>query len=139
MKKSILLLAEFIVLLSTSLFSCEYLTKNGKENANNQNIDITNPALLDDIQNFRREMEITIESNSKKIIHYKTKTNIKKDEHNYDYRHAILELELQNCYMKMKLDKYEPEGIEEWEIFKAEYTCQLLELSKEFTRFSDTN
>ena len=41
--------------------------------------------------------------------------------------------------MKMKLDRYEPEGIEEWEIFKAEYTCQLLELSKEFTRFSDTN
>jgi hypothetical protein len=139
MNKSTLLLTVFIVMLSTYLIGCENLSKSVQENTNKQNIDITNPALLEEIENYKREMEKTIDSNDQKIIHFKAKTDFKKEKHNYDYRHAILELELQNCYMKMKLDKYATEGIEEWEIFKAEYACQLLELNKEFARFSDTN
>ena len=39
----------------------------------------------------------------------------------------------------MKLDEYEPEGKEKWEIFKAEFACQLVELSAEFAGFSEIN
>ncbi len=95
-----------------------------------------NQVYLCDIEKFRIESGIAIASNSQKITDYKVHTDTRKESNKYNYRQSILELELQNYYMKMKLDKYEPKGKQKWEIFKTEYTGQLNNLNKEFMRFS---
>jgi len=113
---------------------------NAQKNTTEETKDINyaSQGYLDDIKHYKEENAITIESNSQNITGFKAKIATKKDACKYDYRHSIFELELQNSYMKMKLDKYKPEGKEQWIIFKAKFTCQLDELSKAFTDFSKT-
>jgi len=144
MKKSIFGLSAFFVVLSTIFLGCENPGKNVK-NAYEGTIKESavighaNQIYLADIENYRKETEKIIDSNSQKITAYKVKIATVGDKCKYDYRQSILKLELQNSYMKMKLGQYEPEGQEKWEIFKAEFAFQLVELSKEFAGFSERN
>jgi hypothetical protein len=144
MKKSIFRLSAFFFVLVTIFLGCDNPRKNVK-NAYEGTIKESafichaNQIYLADIENYRKETGIVIDSNSQIISGYRANTETKNGKVKYEYRQSILKLELHNSYMKMKLDQYEPEGQEKWEIFKAEYACQLVELSKEFARFSDTN
>jgi hypothetical protein len=142
MTKSTFLLPAFIVMLSTTLLGCNSRTKNDlnlQENTLMVNKDIryADQVCLNDIQNYRKETGKKIDSNHQKIAAYKVKIDNKGEMCKYDYRQSILKL--QNSYMEMKLDEYEPEGKEKWEFFNEEYTSRLVELSKEFTGFSNSN
>ena len=144
MKKSILRLTTFIVMLIATFVGCDNLKENVKnvhENTikENKDVDHSNQVYLDDIEYYRKETAITIDSNNQIISAYKVKIETLKEKCKYEYRQSILKLELQNSYMKMKLDEYEPEGKEKWEIFKAEYASQLVALSAEFAGFSEKN
>ena len=124
------------------MLSCNNLTKNAMnlhENINkeNNNLNENNQEYLEDIEHYRNETAKIIESNSQNILVFKAKIYSEKDESKYNYRHSIFLLELQNGYMKMKLDDYKPEGKVNWEIFKAEYTRQMEELGKEFADFTE--
>lgn len=139
MKKSNLLLIAVTVMLTATILSCTNLAKNSLENITeeNKNIGKANREYLDDIEHYREEKGFIIELNSQNITALKEKVHTKKGEEKADYSHSIFELELQNSYMKMKLDKYKPEGKEKWEIFKAEFTRQMNELGKEFKDFTE--
>ena len=144
MKKSTLRLSTFFVLISPAFLGCDNLTENVKnihEDTIEEDKDLNhaNQIYMADIENYRKETGKTIDSNDQMIIDYKAKIDAKKEKCKYDYRQSIFKLELQNSYLKMKLDEYEPEGKENWEIFKAEYTSQLVELNKYFTGFANRN
>jgi hypothetical protein len=144
MKKSIFRLSAFFAVLVTIFLGCDNPCKNVKnlyEGTIKESAAIchANQIYLTDIENYRIETGKIIDSNSQNITAYKVKIAAVGDKRKYDYRQSILKLELHNSYMKMKLDQYEPEGKENWEIFKAEFTCQLVELSKEFAGFSERN
>ena len=98
-----------------------------------------NQIYLADIEQYKKEAAKAFDSNSEKITAYKVKIDTIEGKYQYDYRQSILKLELQNSYLKMKLDEYEPEGKEDWEIFKTEYAYQLVELSAEFAGFRERN
>lgn len=137
-------MSAFFVVLVTISMRCDYPRKNAKnvyEGTIKESAVIchTNQIYLADIENYRKETWKIIDSNSQRIIAYKVKIATVGDRCKYDYRQSILKLELQNSYMKMKLDQYEPEGKEKWEIFKAEFACQLVELSEEFAGFRERN
>ena len=142
MKKTTLRLSAFFLVLGAATLACDDLTKNVKniqENtiSENKDTDQTNQNYLDDIENYRKETGNAIDSNNQKITAFKVKIDNKAEECKYNYRQSILKLELQNSYMKMKLDEYEPEGKEQWEIFKAAYARKLVALSIEFAGFSE--
>ena len=144
MKKSTLRLSTFFVLISPAFLGCDNLTENVKnihEDTIEEDKDLNraNQIYMADIENYRKETGKTIDSNDQMIIDYKAKIDAKKEKCKYDYRQSVFKLELQNSYLKMKLDEYEPEGKENWEIFKAEYTSQLVELNKYFTGFANRN
>ena len=137
-------LSAFFVVLVAIFLVCDNPIKNVNDVhegtiKENRVICHANQIYLGDIENSKKEAAIAFDSNSEKIAAYKLKINTKKGKCKYAYRQSILKLELHNSYMKMKLDEYEPEGKEKWEIFKAEYTSQLLELSEEFKGFSERN
>jgi hypothetical protein len=144
MKKSIFGLSAFFVVLSTIFLGCDNPGKNVKnayEGTIKESAVISHAdqIYLADIEKYTKETEKIIDSNSQIISGYRAKTETKNGKVKYDYRQSILKLELQNSYMKMKLGQYEPEGQEKWEIFKAEFAFQLVELSKEFAGFSERN
>jgi uncharacterized lipoprotein NlpE involved in copper resistance len=144
MKKSIFRLSAFIVLLGTAFLGCDKPRENAKtvhESTMKESAVMchANQIYLADIENYKKEAGKAFDCNSKKITAYKVHTDTKGEKRKYDYRQSILELELQNSYMKMQLDEYKPEGKEKWEIFKAEYACQLVALSAEFAGFSEGN
>jgi hypothetical protein len=91
---------------------------------------------VNDIEYYRKETAKTIESNSQNITAHKAKIDTEKEANKADYKYSIFKLELQNSYMKKKLEDYKPEGKENWELFKVEYTRQMDELDKEFTGFT---
>ena len=143
MIKTTLRLTAFFILLCAAFLGCDNLTENEKkvyENSirENREISYANQIYLDDIENYRKETGKMINSNSKKIAAYKLKIDTIADKCKYDYKRSVFKLELHNSYMEMKLDEYKPEGKEKWEIFKAEFASQLLELSKEVAGFSDS-
>lgn len=132
----------FIVVLVAIFLGCDNPRKNVKNVhegtiKESEVICHANQLYLADIENSKKEAAIAFDSNSEKIAAYKLKIDTKKGKCKYDYRQSILKLELQNSYMKMKLEAYEPEGKERWEIFKADFACQLVELSADFVGFSE--
>ena len=137
MNKSTLMLSVFAVMLIAMILSCQNPVNNAKNiTGETKDINEANQKYLYDIEHYRVKKALTIELNSRNITVFKAKIDTKKEKCKYDYRQSIFKLELQNTYMKMKLDEYVPEGKEKWKIFKAKFTCQLDELSKEFTNFS---
>ena len=137
-------LSAFFVVLVAIFLVCDNPIKNVNDVhegtiKENRVICHANQIYLGDIENSKKEAAIAFDSNSEKIAAYKLKIDTKKGKCKYAYRQSILKLELQNSYMKMTMEAYEPEGEEKWKIFKAKFACQLLELSAEFAGFSERN
>ena len=102
----------------------------------NQNLDKTNQEYLADIENYRKETADKITANNISIAEFKSRIENEKMEAKADYDNKIMELEQKNRDMKNKLDDYKTEGKEKWEIFKSEFSHDMVELGKAFNDFT---
>ncbi|MBK5210274.1 MAG: hypothetical protein JJE44_12355 [Flavobacteriaceae bacterium] len=142
---SILLSGAISILLASAIFtSCN----TGAEKVDNakskaveadENFNKVNEEYLTDIENFKKETAAKIDANNLMIADFKAKTASAKKEAKAYYEEQIAVLEQKNIEMKAKLDAYEENGKDNWEIFKAEFSRDMNDLGEAFKNFTIKN
>ena len=79
-----------------------------------------------DLKNYRIEKYNEIIENEKKIAEYKAL----KQETKTDLNAKIDSIEKSNLQLKLKMDNFKDEGIEDWKKFKSEFSRDMDELGK---------
>ncbi len=101
------------------------------EEANN-NLDKANAEYLADIEKYKAETGVKIAENEKTIAEFKLRIAKGKKEDRAMYDLKIAELELKDIEMKKRMDNYQPSTIDNWQLFKAEFSHDMDELGKAF-------
>ena len=137
MRKSILALAAFALLAGAVSTSCNSSSKQVDDAQNSvkearQDLDAANKEYLVEIENFRIEMAARIDANDKRIAELKANISHEKKEVRADYKKRIDALEKKNRDLKKKMEVYNDNGRENWEIFKAEFNHDMDQLGQAF-------
>jgi hypothetical protein len=88
-----------------------------------------------DMENYRMLTAEKIAANEKSIAEFNARVETEKKEVRADYKQKITELEQKNSDMKRKLDNYQEEGKENWEIFKTEFGKDMDNLGESISNF----
>jgi hypothetical protein len=137
MKKSDLFPLAFTAINSRSVVSLR-LPPAGEDTTSETVVETTkksdelNVESLNEIENYREEMQKKIGSNIQNISEIRAVVKNEKKEVNSDLATTIFELELANGFMKIKLQDFNPSGKDTWNNFKAEFSGEMDELNKEF-------
>lgn len=137
MKKSFTAITASVLLTSAIIISCSTPAEkvvNAQNNVTeaNKNLDKANGEYLADIKKYRKETADKIAVNEKNLAEFKARIEHEKKDAKADYKKKIAELEQKNSDMKKKIDDYQLEGKEKWEIFKTEFSHSMDELGKSF-------
>ncbi len=137
MKKSFAAITASVLLTSAIIISCSTPAErvvNAQNNVTeaNKNLEKANGEYLADIKNYRKETADKIAVNEKNLAEFKARIEHEKKDAKADYKKKIAELEQKNSDMKKKIDDYQVEGKEKWEIFKTEFSHSMDELGKSF-------
>ena len=137
MRKSILALAAFTLLAGAVSTSCNSSSKQVDDAQNSvkearQDLDAANKEYLAEIENFRIEMAARIDANDKRIAELKANISHERKEVRADYKNRIDALEKKNRDLKKKMEVYNDNGRENWEIFKAEFNHDMDQLGQAF-------
>jgi len=87
---------------------------------------------MEDVVNYRKETANKIAENELRIAEFTSKIENEKEEAKVDYRKKITELKQKNNEMKLRMDDYEVDGKERWNMFKTEFSHDMDELGKAF-------
>jgi len=148
MKKTIFTLAITILMASTILTNCKSPAKkieDAKDNVDNANakVDEANQelsqAILDSIQQYRKESEDLIATREKSINEFKVRLANQKIENRNKYEKRLEELEQKNSDLKKRLDDFKADGKENWKNFKIEFTKNMEELGTSIKDFQFKN
>ena len=137
MKKSILALAVFTFIASTSILSCNSPAEK-VENAEtdvvdaNKDLDKANADYLAEVESYKKETAEKIAANEQSIKEFNARVADEKKDARVEYKQKIAELEQKNTDMKKKLDDYKQDGKENWAKFKTEFNHDMDELGKAF-------
>lgn len=137
MKKSIskLILGTFITgAIITGCNTSATKVEDAQQNVIQAKIDLdqANKEYLADIENYRLETANRIEANDQAIAEFKARMEHDKKAVRAEHKKKIVELEQKNREMKKKLENYQENGKEKWEIFKAEFSHDMDEMGKAF-------
>lgn len=124
----------FVVILSISVFnSCssqtEEITKAEQEvKEANRNLELANKEYLEDIEDYKRETEMKINSNKASIAKLRSEKKEANKELNQEKNEKIGELEERNNKMEQKMKAYQANSNDNWEDFKSEFAREMDEL-----------
>jgi hypothetical protein len=144
MKKLIFTITASILLTGAIFTSCNTAAEK-VENAKDKSVkadedfNIANEEYLADVENFKKETTVKIDTNKQMIADFNLKiASAKKDARAY-YVEQITILEQKNIAMKEKLDAYKVSGKDNWETFKTEFSSDMDELGEAFKNFTVKN
>ena len=137
MKKTILVLAASTFLFGAILTSCNSpaeKVENAEENLTkaNEEMNEANQEYLADIESYKKVTSEKIEANNKSIADFNARIESDKKLAKADYLAKIAALEQKNSDMKKRIDDYQAEGKDKWEIFKAEFSNDMENLGQAF-------
>lgn len=126
-------LAALTLSLSIFIFSCSSPAENREDAAYdaeeaNKELEEANQAYLEDIENYRSEVQLSIAYNDSLIVSHREIMKKRGLTKNPFYKTEIENLEAQNKTLKEKMDNYKGEGEDNWAIFKEEFTHDMSEL-----------
>lgn len=135
MKASILTIGIFSMTMIFTVASCSSSAENvddAKDQVNeaNEELEKANEAYEADMEDYKRISEEKIATNQKSIEDFNKKISAEKKEAKADYEKRIAELEAQNNSMKKRMEDYQAEGKEQWEIFKTDFNRDMDELGE---------
>lgn len=145
MKNSTIILA---LLATTTVLGVSKCDPSAKEQMENAKVEVTeaekdlvkaNAAYKQDMVDYKNETMKRISANEKTIGDFKEsiKSEKKKAKENYETTLAVLEQE--NTDLKVKLNAYQDDGMDKWEMFKAEFTNDMDELGDAFSNLTKTD
>jgi len=137
MKKTILILAASTFLFGAILTSCNSPAENvenAEENLTkaNEELNAANQEYLADIESYKKITAEKIEANNKSIAEFNARIESDKKLAKADYQAKITALEQKNSDMQKRIDDYQAEGKDKWEIFKAEFSQDMENLGQAF-------
>lgn len=105
----------------------EQKVENAKENVGDakQDLQDAQTKYLAEWQTFKRDSELTIEANEKRIDAFKEKMERAGPKAKAKYRKDVAVLEQKNRDLKKKLEDYKDEGQSKWEEFKTNFKHDL--------------
>ena len=133
MKKSILNLAASAFITGSILTSCStpaQKVENAQNNVTEANLDLNkaNEEYLADIEKYRKETADKIAANNLSISDFNARIEREKNEVKADSKKKIAVLEQKNSDIKKRMEDYQADGKEKWELFKAEFSHDMNEL-----------
>lgn len=133
MKKSILCLATSAFIAGEIFTSCNtpaQKVENAQNNVTEANLDLNkaNEEYLEDIEKYRKETADKIAANNLSISDFNARIENEKKEAKTDYKKKLAVLENKNNDIKKRMEDYQAEGKEKWELFKAEFNHDMNEL-----------
>ena len=140
MKKNLLTLLASALITGTLLISCNNSAEkveNAESNATEAMSDLNeaNEEYLAEIEEHKKKTADKITANEKSIAEYKERIENERNEIKADYNKKIYELEKKNSDIKKKMDDYQAEGKEKWELFKAELNRDIEDLGNAIGNF----
>lgn len=127
MKKSISLVVTLFI-MGTSLTNCNSPAEKVEDAKNNVvdaqvALDKANTELLDEVENYKKEMAERVAANN--LVIAELKSTMK------DVKDGVVEnFELKNKDLQTKMEVYKVEGKDKWEAFKLEFEHDMNELAK---------
>ncbi len=141
MTHSIVILTVIIFSIGSIITSCmdsksntENVSENVAEAREKYNQD--KEAYLEDIKNYKKEMDKEYESNKRHIAELRAD---KANEAKAAYNEKVAALEAANDRLKNKIDTYQAEGYAKWEIAKAEFSRDMSNLGQSLKDFTIKN
>lgn len=129
-----IMLMAFTALNSVAVISCrspiereEEIRKIDNDSTMESNEVIQN--YLADIEEFRKEMDNTTESNIQNLSLIRARIKYDNKKVNSGFTTTIFKLEMACGYMNMKLKDYKPIGEDKWKIFKFEFSKEMDDLN----------
>ena len=139
MKYTILTFAAMACVAGTLLTGCtkttEQKVQNAKENVGDAKQELKNAqsAYLAEWQTFKRESELAIAANEKRIDAFKEKMEKAGPKVKAKYDKEVAALEQKNKDLKKKLEDYKDEGQSKWEEFKTNFKHDMDGIGKTMT------
>lgn len=139
MNHSILTFAVMGCMAGTLLTGCtkttEQKVQNAKENVGDAKQELKNAqsAYLAEWQTFKRESELAIAANEKRIDAFKEKMEKAGPKVKAKYDKEVAALEQKNKDLKKKLEDYKDEGQSKWEEFKTNFKHDMDGIGKTMT------
>lgn len=144
MKISVLAISTFTFISFFILTSCNNSAQNvadAKSDVKEANLDLdkANEEYEKEIEQFRKEAADKIAANEKSIAEFKARKEADKQIAQADYNKKIEALEQKNSDMKKKMDDFQFDGAEKWELFKSDFSHGLSELGKAFSELTSSD
>ena len=141
MKNSMLALAVGTFIAGTLLTSCNTpaeKVEKAQDNVTEAKKDLADAKrdYMADVENYRKETEITIRTNEEVIADFKTKAAKEKKAVRADYEKQIAVLEQKNADMKLRLKAFNADSKEHWEKFRTEFGADMNNLGKAQKEFT---
>jgi predicted nucleic acid-binding Zn-ribbon protein len=127
MKNSILTFAVIGCMAAINIPGCEKSSEQRVKNANEnvgdakQELKSAQAEYLIEWQTFKRESELTIDANEKKIDAFKERMENAGPKTKAKYGKQVAALEQKNSDLKKKLEDYKDEGPSKWQEFKTNF------------------
>lgn len=144
MKKSILVITLFSIIISLGVTSCGSPSEDvndAQEEVNDANEDLeeAKEALRIDMEVYKQEILLKIMENDAKIAEHKEMLATEKGADKVKHQEQIIDLEARNSKLKIKLESYNGEGKDNWEMFKTELNKEINDLGVALQKVSSKN
>jgi chromosome segregation ATPase len=120
------ILISVIVSCSTPEQKVEKAEKNVKEA--DRKLDVANANYMKDIEVYRVETGKRIIENTQSISDFNARIATKKQDAKDEYNRKIAELSQKNTDLKKRLEDYNADGDEKWQVFKNEFNAEMYAL-----------
>ena len=143
--KSLKILSLFLVfgffLLHTSCDNAAQKVVKAEDNVVDaeKDLQMAQEEYLADIKEYKMLSAEKIAANDKSFEEFNARIEKEKKTVSADYKAKIKELEQKNSDMKKKMDDYQVDGKEKWELFKAEFGRDMDALGESITNFGKSD
>ena len=144
MKKSILAITLFSIIIGLGVTSCGSPSEevnDAQEEVNDANEDLeeAKEALRIDMETYKQEIQLKIMENDEKIAEHKGMLANMKGDDKLKHQEEIIDLEARNSKLKIKLESYNGEGKDNWEMFKTELNKEINDFGIALQKVSSKN
>lgn len=144
MKKSILAITLFSIFIGLGVTSCDSPSedvKDAKEEVKDANKDLeeAKEALRIDMEVYKQEVLLKIMENDSKIAEHQEMIVTEKGADKLKHQEQIIDLEARNAKLKIKLESYNGEGRDNWEMFKTELNKEINDFGIALQKISSKN
>lgn len=142
MKKTILTMATIAIIAVTSTSYGHTINKKSdqtKEVDSKQDLKVTQKDSVADYQNFKKESEVRILKNEKRLADLKVKVSKADVKVKANSEKNLVALNQKNVDLKKSLVDYDPKGVTKFSSFKTEFNNEMDELEKELENFTVEN